>query len=149
MFTKWLAALRTAISEKRREASPTIIRAATALTPLQISKEVEAARPAQRDGIAQTFVGTPVDWLLIFRTANRPWLRDESRRTNWQLFFGVKKGDNVFVTFEIPIKGNEYLRGVDKGETFRVKGVIKEIGRPSSTIQLDNVSLERVSQTHD
>jgi len=64
-------------------------------------------------------------------------------------YVGVKKGDNVFVTFEIPIKGNEYLRGVEKGETFRVKGVIKEIGRPSSTIQLDNVSLERVSQTHE
>jgi hypothetical protein len=127
--------------------SPAISRPATALTPFQIVKEVRAARPFQREGTARTFVGIPVDWLLIFLSANRLPDRLQEKEERWQLLFRPKGDDNnnrdIIVELEIPIKGNEYLRGIDKGEMFRVKGVIKEIDAPLSSIFLDNVSFER------
>jgi hypothetical protein len=130
-------------STPEQSPSPTMSRPAAALTPLQIVKEVRDARPFQREGIAQTFVGIPVDWLLIFLSANR--LPEKEER--WQLLFRPKDDnlDWIIVEFEIPIKENEYLRGIDKGEVFRVKGVIKEVYDPLSSILLDNVSFERLS----
>jgi len=113
---------------------------AVGLAPLQILKEVDAARPLQRDEIPQPFVGIPVDWSLSFWAANR-LPRDDTR---WRLFFTVEKDSTALVAFDVQIKGNEYLRGVDRGETFRIKGVIDEIADPK-TIHLDKVSFERVS----
>jgi len=145
-FTEGVAA---PSSTPEQSPSPPINPPATALTPLQIVKEVRAARPFQRREIAKTFVGIPVDWLLIFLNANRLPDRLSEKEERWQLLFRPKdhNSDNdnrdIIVEVEIPIKGNEYLRGIDKGEMFRVKGVIKEIDAQMSSIFLDNISLER------
>jgi hypothetical protein len=120
---------------RRVIASPSL--PVTKLSSKEIIDKVSAERPFQQKDVADAFIGTPVDWELFFVSVDR--LKDD----NAYLTFSGPVYRPPFISFEIPVKGHEYLRLVEKRERFRIKGTIKDVSLTGIT--LENVSLERIS----
>ena len=109
----------------------------TKLSPKEITDKVSAERPFQQKDVEDAFIGTPVDWELFFVAVYR--FQDGIA----YLTFSGPVYQPPFIFFEIPIKGHEYLRLVEKRERFRIKGAIRYVDLTSITLK--NVSLERIS----
>lgn len=110
----------------------------TQLSPSGIIKKVAAVPPFDQAEVADSFIGTPVDWRLhLF------WI-DEIQTDSTKVLVTFTDGPSL-VTLFMPKKGNEYLRTVKRGEVFRVKGLIQRVDANVTVVGLESTSVEPLS----
>jgi len=109
------------------------------LTPSKIVDEIHNGRPLQKSDRLKSFVGAPVDWIMLYESGEK----DEDNEQFCLTFREGRKFALSSVFLCLPIKGNEYLKWIDKGEKFRITGLItsaNELG-----VFLKDATIERIS----
>ena len=94
-------------------------------SPLEIKKSMDDVPPYQRLGVANGFIGVPVEWRLSL------FAIEPTRNSQMNVCFSFHNGTESALIFAIiPEKGNEFLHAAKIGDLFTVSGVID----PPSTI---------------
>lgn len=98
-------------------------------TPEKIIAEINSVPPLQREDVAKTFVGIPVDWELYFASGSPD-------AKNYNLFFRSSlKLDSVIIHCSIPKENNDRLRRLQEKTKLRVQGKIERAGYNSITLK--------------
>ena len=108
------------------------------ITADQIIKEIDAARPLQREDVAKTYLNIPVDWILFFSNGF------PTKSNEYFLHFRSTPKRDIFsarVAFDVPQKNNDDLRLLQEGARLHVRGRIEKI--IVDTIYLKDVQIIR------
>ena len=121
-------------SEKTTEQTKKEIQAATHDTPEKITSEIKAVPPLQRDDVAKTFVGIPVDWELYFASGS-PDTKNYNLLFRSNLDIGC-----VYIHCSIPKENNDHLRRLQENTKLRVQGKIERADYNSITLKDSKIS---------
>lgn len=109
------------------------------LLPHEIIDAVSKEAPLLQSNAANAYKDAAVSWSLTVTTAEETMF-DNSKIT---IFFQEKLSDSGVIV-DLPIKGNEYLRYIKKGDNFRVRGNIESISGNLLWIRVKNSILEKL-----